>query len=329
MGNGQWDFIPRTQGKTGARAARLRFPFPYSRFPIRRWFPMLLLAALVTGCSGLRLSYRQADIILAWRADTYFNLDRSQKREFNARIDRLLDWHRYEQLPEYATFATAAIVRMQHGLRHDDVVWFVDGLKARYRIIVDRGADDAADLLATLTPEQIVALQKQWAKVNRKFAAEHELDGSVEKQKRARLKRMMGQIEDWTGSLAGEQKRQIAALIDPTPLIEHLRHQDRIRRQQEFLVLLSLRSDMSEFRPRLHAWLRDWERGRAPDYERLTNEVYERRIDLYIAVDKLITPAQRQHALRRLQDYIDDFIALSKRSSAASDTGDAARMAAF
>lgn len=294
-----------------------------------RWLPLVLLAALAAGCSGLRLGYREADIILAWRADTYFDLDRSQKREFNERIVRLLDWHRYEQLPEYATFATAAIGRMRHGLRHDDIVWFVDGLKARYRVIIDRGGDDAADLLAMLAPEQIVALQKQWAKDNRKFVSEHELDGSVKKQKRARLKRMMGQIEDWTGSLSAEQERQVTVLIDAMPLIEHLRHQDRMRRQNEFLELLKLRANRELLRPQLRVWLREWERGRAPEYEQLTSEIYEQRIALYIAVDKLLTPAQREHALHRLQDYIDDFIALSRKRSASAGAEDAARMAAF
>ena len=47
-----------------------------------RLFSVLVLAlagaALVAGCSGLRLGYQQADVILGWRANTYFDLDRDQ-----------------------------------------------------------------------------------------------------------------------------------------------------------------------------------------------------------------------------------------------------------
>jgi hypothetical protein len=277
-----------------------------------------LLAALsclllIAGCSALRIAYNQADHILAWRADDYFDFDAHQKHEFNARIERLLEWHRRDQLPEYAAFTTAAVNKARPGLRREDVVWFVDGFKARYRIIVNRGIQDAAELLATLKPEQLAALQKQWDKVNRKFVAERELDGGIEKRKRARLKRTLGQIEDWTGSLTWEQEQKIAALFDPIPLIEHLRHADRIRRQQEFLQLLRLRANTAEFRPRLQAWLRDWERGRAPEYEQLSGEVYEKRIQFYLAVEKVLTPTQREHALQRLQKFGDDFRALSAK----------------
>ncbi|MBI3056820.1 MAG: hypothetical protein HYY77_22635 [Betaproteobacteria bacterium] len=277
-----------------------------------------LLAALsclllIAGCSALRLSYSQADTLLAWRANEYFDLNPLQRDDLNERLERLHAWHRYEQLPDYAAFTSAAIARARHGLKHDDLVWFIEGLKARYRVIINHGSTDAAEMLATLAPEQIDALQKQWRKVNRKFASEYDLDGSVEKRKRARLKKVLDQIQDWTGGLTYEQEQKIAALLDAIPLIEHLRHADRIRRQQEFLQLLKLRTNPREFRPKLQAWLVDWERGRAPEYQQLSVELYAKRIEFYLAVDKLLTPGQRQIALHRLQEYVDDFKALAEK----------------
>ncbi len=278
----------------------------------------LLLAALsclllITGCSALRLGYGQADTLIAWRANEYFDLNPLQKHDLNARLERLLAWHRYEQLPDYAAFTSAAIAKARHRLEYDDVVWFFEGLKARYRIIASRGSADAAELLATLAPEQINALQKQWAKVNRKFASERELGGSVEKRRRARLKKTLDQIQDWTGGLSYEQEQKIAALLDAIPLIEHLRHADRIRRQQEFLQLLKLRADPQEFQPKLRAWLLDWEIGRAPAYEQLSRQVYAKRVEFYLAVNRLLTPGQRQIVLHRLQEYADDFKALAEK----------------
>lgn len=282
-----------------------------------------LLAALsclllIAGCSALRLSYSQADTLLAWRANEYFDLNPLQRDDLNARLERLHAWHRYEQLPDYAVFTSTAIAKARQGLKHDDVVWFIEGLKGRYRVIVNRGSTDAAEMLATLAPEQVDALQNKWRKVNRKFAREHELDGSVEKRKRARLKKTLDQIQDWTGGLTYEQEQKIAALLDAIPLIEHLRHADRIRRQQEFLQLLKLRANPQEFRPKLQAWLVDWESGRAPAYQQLSVELYAKRIEFYLAVDKLLTPSQRQIALHRLQNYVDDFRALAEKPQLAS-----------
>ncbi len=284
------------------------------------WFSrsVALLAALIGvlligGCSALRLTYSQADTLVAWRADEYFDLDPLQKQDLNSRLERLHAWHRYEQLPDYALFTSAAIARMRHRLEYGDVVWIIEGLKARYRAIVNRGSTDAAELLATLAPEQLVALQRRWSKVNRKFANENELDGSLEKRKRARLKKTLDQIQDWTGGLTYEQEQTIAALLDPIPLIAHLRHADRIRRQQEFLQLLTLRAKPQEFQPKLQAWLLDWEKGRAPAYAQLAGEVYAKRIQFYLAVDQLLTPGQRQIVLHRLQDYAEAFKALAEK----------------
>lgn len=273
----------------------------------------LLLAALVAGCSALRLTYSQADTLIAWRANEYFDLNPLQRDDLNERLERLHAWHRYEQLPDYAIFTSTAIAKARQGLKYDDGVWFIEGLKGRYRVIVNRASADAAEMLATLAPEQIDALQKQWRKVNRKFAREYELDGSVEKRRRARLKKVLDQIQDWTGGLTYEQEQKIAALLDAVPLIEHLRHADRIRRQQEFLQLLELRANPQQFRPKLQAWLVNWESGRAPAYQQLSVELYARRIEFYLAVEKLLTPGQRQIVLHRLQEYADDFKALAEK----------------
>ena len=274
---------------------------------------LLLLVALAAGCSALRLTYRQADTLIAWRANEYFDLNPLQRDDLNERLERLHAWHRYEQLPDYAIFTSTAIAKARQGLKYDDLVWFIEGLKGRYRVIVNHGSNDGAALLETLAPEQIAALQNRWRKVNRKFVDEHELGGSVERRKRARLKKTLERLEDWTGALTYEQERKIAALLDTIPLIEHLRHEDRIRRQQEFLQLLDLRTDPQEFRPKLRAWLLDWESGRAPAYQQLSVELYAKRIEFYLAVDKLLTPGQRQIVLHRLQEYVDDFRALAER----------------
>jgi hypothetical protein len=299
---------------------------------VRRFTVLLALAALlVAGCSALKLGYTQADIILAWRANSYFDLDSDQRREFSTRLDQLLAWHRHEQLPDYAQFLTVAIDKAEHGVKTEDIAWLVDGFRARYRVIVNRGIADAAEILATLVPEQLVALQTKFDKDNRKFADENELDSGADKRKRARLKKMLDQIDYWTGSLTREQERKIAALLDPIPLIEHLRHQDRMRRQHEFIEILKMRHTKLEFATRLHHFLLEWDHGRTQEYAQLSATVYEQRLIFFVAVDKLLTREQRQHVLARLQKYADDCKALSARPPARTnaDSIDTAILALF
>jgi hypothetical protein len=282
---------------------------------------LLAVSALTAGCTALSLGYRNADTFAAWRADEYFDLDADQRQDFDARFAKLLTWHRYEQLPEYAEFLTTAIEKARGGLRHDDIVWFIDGFESRYRLVVARGLDDAAAMLATLRPEQITALQKQWDKDNRKFRHEFALGESARERRHARIKRTLDQIDDWTGRLTREQERRIGDLMDAVPPVNDLRYEDRLRRQREFLELLKLRGNMAEFKPRLGTFLLHWEDGRDPAYARLADEVFEKRIQFYIAVEKILTPEQREAAVRRMQSYIDDMKALSRRAAASYDEG--------
>ena len=280
---------------------------------------LALTLVLLAGCSALRIGYEQADTILAWTADDYFDLDPAQKQDFHSRIDRLLKWHRHEQLPDYARFLTEIKGRGQRHYTHDDVAWMVDGVKARFRVLAQHGANDAADMLATLTPDNIRALEKQFDKVNQKFAREYKVKGTPEERKRARVQRTLKQLREWACTLTETQEERITTLNHAIPNTDHLRHQDRQRRQKEFLALLDQRHDKAQFAPQLRAWLTDWEKGRTPEFKKAQSDVYEKRVALYLEVERMLTPQQREHALHKLQSYIDDINALAARRIAAGD----------
>jgi len=286
------------------------------RFHTSLLLAILLALATLQGCSLLRLGYGQLDHIAAWMADDYFDLDHQQKDEFHKRFARLHEWHRYEQLPDYAAFLRDIRGRVEKGLAREDVVWVAEGVRARYRTLARHGADDAATLLLTITPQQIEALKRQWDKDNRKFIRDHKLDGTPQERQRARVKRALDQVTDWVGSLTPEQEERIAALVTAAPSIQPLRHEDRRRRQREFLALLEQRANPAEFPARLRDWLIDWEKGRAPQYQRLQPEAWENRIAFLVAVDRMLTPHQRATLTRRLQNYIDDFTRLAERRGA-------------
>src|SRR4029077_8985964 len=93
----------------------------------------------------------------------------------------------------------------------EDIVWIADGLKARYRTMARRAAPEAAALLATLRPEQLVVAQKQWDDDNRRFSREYRLKTGVEDLKRARAERALDEIRQWATSLTPEQEHAITA----------------------------------------------------------------------------------------------------------------------
>lgn len=281
----------------------------------RRLVSILLLASfsLLTGCSAVRVVYNQADTVLAWMAHDYFDLDPAQKHEFNKRIDTLLAWHRQEQLPDYARFLGEMKQRAQRNITRDDALWLIEGTKSRFRVIAEKGTPDAVDLLATLTSDNIHALEKEFAKVNQKFTREYKLGGTQEDRRRARLDRTLKRIRDWTGPLSHAQEERIAVLNNNIPYTDHLRQQERQRRQKEFLALLATRNNKAEFARALRPWLADWEKGRAPDVHAAIDDSYEKRITLSLEVQRMLTPQQRAHVQEKLQGYIEDLNALAAK----------------
>jgi len=71
---------------------------------MRRGLLLLVLALLLGGCSMLRVGYSQLDTVAGWMAHDYFELEPAQRDAFNRSFQRLHQWHRREQLPDYARF---------------------------------------------------------------------------------------------------------------------------------------------------------------------------------------------------------------------------------
>ena len=283
---------------------------------IAKYVLIAAVAALLVSCTFTKFAYNQADTIAAWMVDDYFDLDGPQKQEFQKRFERFYVWHRYEQLPDYAQFMRTARSRFQAGLSREDVLWFADGLRARVRTAGRHIAPEAAALLATLTPGQIEHLQRKWDKDNRKYVRERKLNGSLEERQEAEAKRIIKQIEDWLAPLTNEQESRITALARELPPIEQQRYQERLRRQRELLEILAQRNDPQRFTARLTDWLTNWERNRTAEYQKQLDASWQKRAELFVAVDKLLTQEQRNASLNRMKTYADDFTQLARREGA-------------
>lgn len=286
-----------------------------ARLRAARWVLVAVAAAVLVSCSFTKFAYNQADTVALWTVDEYFDLEGAQRDEFNKRFQRFYSWHRYEQLPEYAQFMRAAHDRMQAGISREDVLWFSDGIRTRVRMMARKAAPDAAALLATLTPAQVENLQRKLDKENRKYLRERKVNGTLEERQEAEAKRIIKQIEEWLAPLDDGQERRITALARELPQLERERYADRLRRQKEFLELLSHRNeDPQRFTARVTEWMVNWDKGRSSEYQRQIEASWQKRAELFVAADRMLSSDQRKVALRRVNGYVEDFAHLASRS---------------
>ena len=273
-----------------------------------------LCLALSAGCNMLSVGYGHIDTYAAWQAAEYFDLDAAQRQDFKARFDRLHEWHRTEQLPDYAKFLGSSGDRIRNGVTTDDGEWIARGIEDRYRALVRRGAEDAAAILMTITPAQMEALQRRWNKDNARYVREHKVNGTVAEQQQARTERELKRVKEWVGELTAEQEKKIEALTVGLPLAPRLRYEDRLRRQREFVQLMASRgTDQRQFAERLRHWLAGWEEGRSPEFARFAAEWRRRQVEFYVEASRLLTPQQRTVLVNRVERYASDFTQLAQR----------------
>lgn len=289
-----------------------------NRFRAVRLGLALVLAALVaTACSFTRFGYNQADTLAAWMADEYFDLEGAQKQEFAKRFDRFYAWHRNEQLPDYAAFMRTAQGKVKQGIARDDVLWFVDGLRTRVRTAARQGAPDAAAFLATITPAQVENLQKKWEKDNRKYVKENKVNGTAEERAEVEAKKIVKTFKEWLTPLSSEQEARVATMVRELPPIDQFRYAERLRRQKEFIALLQHRTeDQTRFTARVAEYLTGWDKGRSAEDQKRLDAWWQKRAEIFVALDRSLSAEQRNASIARMGGYIEDFTQLAGKGAA-------------
>ena len=273
---------------------------------LRRLFLAALLA-LLAGCSAIQLGYRNADTFARWQANSYFGFEGAAAEELDRRIAAFFAWHRAKALPQYARLADEAATRGARPLSREDLVWGYDAIRGQVREGLRAAATEAAPLLDRLTAEQLAHLERRLAEENRKFAKDN-LAGSPEDRRKRRLKRNIERLEDWVGTLSDAQVERVRQYNDRAPSTESLRDRDRKRRQGEFVAMLRAR----EATRRLPEWAAEWDAGREAAYAEAAKAQIALYLDMLLDIDKSLSPAQREHFVRHLKGYAEDFAALAR-----------------
>jgi hypothetical protein len=271
----------------------------------RRLLPGVL-AVLLTGCSAVQLGYRNADTWLRWQANGYFDFEGAHAEELDRRIATLFAWHRTRELPKYAKLLDEIAVRVGRPPSREDLVWGYDAARSHLRVALRAAAVEAAPLLDALEPRQFAHFEQKLAEGNRKFARDF-VEGTRERKLERRLKRNIERLEDWLGSLSDAQVERVKRYNESVPLTEEMRDRDRKRRQAELLTMLRAKQAAK----RLPDWTQNWDSGRAPDYAEASRRQLAAYFDLLHDLNLSLTPAQREHLVKRLRGLAEDATALS------------------
>jgi hypothetical protein len=278
---------------------------------------IVLVALAIAGCGAvMKVAYNNGGLAVRMMANDYLGLQGEQTALSRAQIDRFHQWHRRTEMPEYATLLDGAAARVAKGLKREDIVWAIRNLRARYKVLAEHAVEDAMPVVATLGPDNYVALEKKFAENNAKYAREN-LSSDPRKRERAHMKKIVGRFEEWTGDLSEEQKALVAAYVRASPRYTSVQFEDRKMRQGQLLQKLKTQRGNPALRDELRRFFAEIETRHGPEYDRLAREQEERAIQLMLDMDRTLTPDQRDRAVKRLQKYAEDCRIVARGGQAA------------
>ncbi|OEZ61241.1 MULTISPECIES: DUF6279 family lipoprotein [unclassified Duganella] len=281
---------------------------------LRRVF-LIVLMAVLAGCSSLRLAYNHGDTLLYWWLDAYVDLNSDQKVWVKKDIDDLFRWHRKTQLHDYTQILQTGQRQLAGNPTVADLANDYDEIKRRTQLLLFKALPELADLARSLQPEQIVALEKKFAANNVEFRKKN-MKGDKEAQQKFRYKKSMEQFELWFGNFSAEQEAQIRRASDARPLDNDIWLDERMRRQKNILTLVQKvqREKLSKEATMalIHTLIKDsFERLEHSERKPFFDAYDESTMQLILTVIKIATPAQKAHAHKRMQGWIDDFNSLA------------------
>jgi hypothetical protein len=270
---------------------------------------LLTLAALVSGCSAIKLGYNNLDDIAYWWVDRYLDFTDDQTLRVREDLARLHQWHRREELPEIA-----AILHRMEQLAPNDVspaqaCSFVPAIRQRIHALSDRAEPAIVTLALDLTPEQLVHLERTY----RKKIAEYRhdwVDLTPAELRDKRMKQFLERSEMIYGRLDEPQRLVMRQRVEQSGFDAGRTLAERRRRQQDALQTLRKIAGqpvtLAEARAQIHGLLARAQDPPDPAGRNYQNALIDESCRNLSALHNATSAEQRQAAVRRLRAYQRD-----------------------
>lgn len=287
---------------------------------------LLALAGLAfSGCSMVRLAYDQAPNLVYFWIDGYVDVNGEQTPPLRDAIDRWFAWHRRTQLPDYADL----LARVQRDVAEPTTpaavcAWQAEG-ERRMDAALDEAAPAAAELILSLTPDQLRHIEARMAKAQVEMRADFLQVDPTERRAKS-LERTVDRFEMLYGRLDTAQRQRLAALLAISTFDAERWLGERRTRQREMLQAMTLasaaaRSDgnrseaMQQARAAAHLIVDRTGRSPRADYRAYQQRLTQDNCALIASMHNAMTPAQRQNARAKLKGWEDDMRMLAGKGT--------------
>ena len=278
---------------------------------------VIVVATLVmTACSSLQLAYNYAPGLIAYRANSYLNLDEKQQALLDQELATFAAWHD-ENLPRYTSTLNQWANRLSkpEPFTGQEVLVIQETIEQQLQALGTRTAFQLAPLLVTFGPQQIKQLQSKFKEGNEEYFSDFLKNPESPSNIKKRHARLIKRFEDWLGTLSTQQRNILITVSDKRAPIIKAWYTERILRQQVLLELIQTQRDAppAQAQQAFEDYLQSLSRYRE---SMLSDQRDTLRLEWAQATAEILNIAnseQKKYLQKKLRGYAQDFAALTPK----------------
>ena len=278
---------------------------------LRALLAVLVISVSTSGCTT-KLAYDFLDWGLYWELRDYVKFNRDQRFRVKDEISQLIDWHRSEELPQYADQLEKLSKQLKSGITVEQLEASYNYLKDSWQRIVIKTLPAAVDIISNLTDEQVNDFLKMLIEKEGDDAKKIEKGTHVRTVKK-REAYVSKKIVDVIGKLNEDQKSLIAQWALSMKPTQELSLAQAIQWRTRMQTVLAERHNEQQMEDNLMVLFANPEQLRSASYRRVIEKNKRLIMQLLFDLNRTLTNQQRSKLIKKLQSYINDFRDLSGR----------------
>ncbi len=267
----------------------------------------------------VRLGYGQAPQLAYWWLDGYYDFSDGQQEKVRDAIASFFAWHRKTQLSDYAQLLDRAQTELPQDTTPAQICRWNDEFLTRLNTAADRAMPDLADLVLSLSPQQLVHVQKRMDKQNKEFANDY-LQKAKAQRLESSMKRIVDRVEMVYGEIDDAQRKLIEAGVSASPFDPEAWGAEQQERQRETMrtmrELIDSKADATRAQAAMRALADMTQRSPRPAYRAYQHRLIAYNCAFAAQIHNAMSAPQRQAAVKRFKGWAEDARALAGDASA-------------
>lgn len=270
----------------------------------------------LTACSSLQLAYNYAPGLIAYRMNTYLNLDESQQALLDQELATFAAWHD-QALPRYTTTLNQWATRLAspQPFSATEILGIQETIEQQLQTVSARAAVQLAPLVVTLGPQQLKQLQTKFKDSNEEYISDYLKNQNSPANVKKRHARVIKRFEEWLGTLSNQQKSILISVSDARAPIISAWYEERKLRQQALLNLIAAQRDAqpNQAQQALANYLASLGQYREPMLSAQRDQLRMEWAQATAEILNLASPDQKRFLQKKLRGYAQDFAALTPK----------------